>query len=110
MSNREEFISKWERNLDLITKFKSTWESYLNRTNTWNKKAFFDSEATNEQCFIALKQVSELEYSEVQHQAIKTMFIHDNAIKDYINNLDIQYVNLKKMYDEVIKNINLLNS
>lgn len=55
----------------------------------------------NKQYFETLKQVSEKEYSSEQHQAIKTVFIHKNAIADYINNLDIQYHNIKLLYNDI---------
>jgi hypothetical protein len=101
---------KFERNLHFITEFKILYESFLNKTNTWSKPAFMDSNVTNRQYFETLKQVSEKEYSSEQHQAIKTVFIHENAILDYIKNLDVQYDNLKLLYDEIAAKNKLLNN
>jgi hypothetical protein len=106
MDNRNEFFKKWERNQSFIEEFKNLWENYLDKIGTWDNKAFFDSNGTNRQFFISLKQVSELEYSEAQHQGLMKMEIHENAFKDYINNLDVQYNSLKKMYDSIVEKIN----
>lgn len=98
---RTELIQKFERNLNFITEFKTLYENYLNKSDTWEKRAFVNSSITNKQYFETLKQVSEKEYSSEQHQAIKTVFIHENAIADYINNLDIQYQNIKILYKDI---------
>ncbi|HEY6142071.1 MAG TPA: hypothetical protein VIV55_01405 [Flavobacterium sp.] len=109
MNNRNELITKYERNLHLIVEFKIVYRSFLDITKTWDSVAFPDSNITNRQYFETLNQISEQEYSEQQYQAIKTVFIHDNAIKDYIINLEIQYNNLKLLFDEIsIKNKNLI--
>lgn len=109
MLNRNELIAKYERNLYLITEFKIVYQSFLDKTKTWDKIAFPDSNITNRQYLEVLNQVSEQEYSEQQHQAIKTVSIHDDAIKDYIINLEIQYKNLNALFDEIsTKNKNLI--
>ncbi len=86
------------------------YESFLNKTDTWDKPAFRDSNATNRQYIETLKQVSEKEYSKEQHNAIKTVFIHENAITDYIKNLDVQYANLKLLHDEIATKNKLLDN
>jgi hypothetical protein len=101
MEKRNELITKYERNLNLIAEFKIVYRSFLDKTKTWDKIAFPDSNITNRQYLETLNQVSEQEYSEKQHQAIKTVFIHDDAIKDYIINLEIQYKNLKTLFEEI---------
>ncbi|MBF4515467.1 hypothetical protein IRZ71_03900 [Flavobacterium sp. ANB] len=107
MSNRKELIEKFERNLNLMREFKILYNFFLDKTNTWDKEAFPDSNITNGQYLEILNQVSEKEYSNEQHEAIKNVFIHEDAINDYITNLEIQYKNLKSLFDEIaIKNEN----
>jgi hypothetical protein len=109
MANRNELITKYERNLNLIAEFKIVYRSFLNKTKTWDKVAFPDSNVTNRQYLEVLNQVSEQEYSEQQYQAIKTVFIHDDAINHYIINLENQYNNLKPLFEEIsVKNKNLI--
>lgn len=109
MSKRDELINKFERNHDFILEFKVMYENFLDKTNTWDKAAFIDSPVTNRQYLITLKQLSEKEYSEPQCQAIKTVYIHENAIIDYIANLDLQYENLKILYDQILSKNNSID-
>ena len=69
-SKRRELTEKFFRNLQLIEKFKISYESYCDKTKSWNSPAFGDSNITNRQYYITLKQVSDEEYSENQCQAI----------------------------------------
>jgi hypothetical protein len=102
MSKRNELITKYERNLNLIIEFKDIYTDFLNKTETWDKPAFLDSSVTNRQYLTTLKQISEEEYSEQQHEAIKTVFIHEDAIENYIIGIDSQYENLKTIYNELL--------
>jgi hypothetical protein len=101
MTQREELIFKFERNKDLIFEFKKDYVAHLDSTNTWDNIAFFDSKITNRQYLTLLDQISTKEYSEEQFQAIKTVFIHDNAVESYIISVDSQYNNLKILYDDL---------
>lgn len=106
MDTKTIFLNRWERNRKFVTDFKILWENHLNQTNAWQQRAFYDAPATNEQAFLSLKQVSELEYSDEQYNALKKIEIHENALQDYIRNLDTQYENLKIMYDQIISKMN----
>lgn len=44
---RTELIQKFERNLNFITEFKTLYENYLNKSDTWGKRAFVNSSITN---------------------------------------------------------------
>jgi len=111
ISCRDILIEKFFRNLSLIEDFKLTYECYCDITETWDKPAFGDSNVTNRQYYITLKQISEVEYSESQCKAIKTAEIHENALEDYIISLDSQYDNLKVLCDELkTKEDNMLDS
>ncbi len=98
---REELISKFQRNLELIVDFVLSYECYCDISDTWEEKAFNDSEVTHRQYYETIKKISDLEYSEEQCEAIKTSFIHKNAVEDYIKSLDSQYVNLKPLCEEI---------
>lgn len=100
-SRRPEFIEKFERNFSLIQDFKIVYRNFLDKTGTWESVAFPDSRITNRQYYITLCQVSEVEYSPEQRQAIKTVFIHENVLPEYIQNLDSQYQNMKLLFDEI---------
>ena len=100
-SRREILTEKFFRNLSLVEDFKLTYECYCDISETWNSPAFADSKITNRQYYETLKQVSDEEYSEAQCKAIRTVEIHENAIEDYIQSLDIQYDNLKLLCDEM---------
>lgn len=108
MASKTLFLERWERNRKFVSDFKILFENYLNKTNTWSQRAFIDSPATNEQYLITLKQVSELEYSDAQYEGLKKMEIHENALADYVKNLDVQYDNLKFLHDEIQKKAALL--
>ena len=41
MTQREELISKFERNKDLIFEFKKDYVAHLDSTDTWDNIAFF---------------------------------------------------------------------
>lgn len=111
MNKRDELTKKFFRNLDLIVDFKLNYECWCDLSETWNEPAFGDSNITNRQYFITLKQVSDEEYSEQQCEAIKNAEIHENVLDEYILRLDSQYENLKKLNDEIIrKEDNLLDS
>jgi uncharacterized protein with von Willebrand factor type A (vWA) domain len=111
MDIRSELITKYERNLIFIDKFKIVYKKFLDKTGTWDKYAFIDSNISNRNYFDTLNQISEQEYSEQQHLAVKTFFIHKDAVLDYIKNLDLQYNNLKLLYDEIVsKSARLLDS
>lgn len=109
MSKRSELIIKYERNYNLIVEFKEIFENYLNATETWGKLAFFDSHITNRQYLTLLNQISEEEYSEKQREAIKTAFIHEDVLENYIFNVDNQYNSLKIIYNELIMKRKQLN-
>lgn len=110
MYRRKEFNDKFERNFKLIEEFKIVYENLIEKTNSWNQKAFMGSDITNFQYLTTLKQISEKEYSEKQREAVKTVFIHVNVLKEYIDNLDVQYNNLKKLFEEISENNNKLIS
>jgi hypothetical protein len=111
MDIRSELITKYERNVLFIDKFKIVYKNFLDKTKTWDKYAFIDSNISNRNYFDTLNQIYEQEYSEQQHKAVKTVFIHKDAISDYIRNLDLQYNNLKLLYDDIVsKSDNLLDS
>lgn len=98
---REELILKFQRNLELIIDFIFSYECYCNISDIWEEKAFNDSEITHRQYYETIKKVSDLEYSEEQCEAIKTAFVHENAVEDYIKSLDSQYINLKPLCEEI---------
>lgn len=100
-SRREILTEKFFRNLKLVVDFELAYECYCDISDTWNSPAFGDSNVTNRQYYETFKQVSEKEYSEAQCDAIKTIDIHENAVEDYIKNLDSQYENLKLLCDEI---------
>jgi hypothetical protein len=111
MDSRSELITKYERNLVFIGKFKMVYKNFLDKTDAWDKYAFIDSNISNRNYFETLNQIYEQEYSEQQHLAVKTVFIHKDAIFDYIRNLDLQYNNLKLLYDDIVsKSARLLDS
>ena len=101
MTQREVLISKFKKNKDLIFEFKKDYVAHLDSTDTWDNIAFFDSKITNRQYITLLDQISTKEYSEEQYQALKTVFIHDNAVENYIICVDTQYNNLKILYDDL---------
>lgn len=101
MTKREELVSKFFRNKNLVRKFRKEYEEYLNKTNTWDNQMFTDSNITNRQYLIALDEISQKEYSEIQGRAIKSVYIHENAVLEYICNLDIQHQNLTILYNSI---------
>ena len=101
MYERAEFTEKYERNYILIEDFKVTYENYISKTNSWTAPAFPDSNVTNFQYLMTLKQMSDVEYSKEQRDAVKTVFIHEGVLKEYIDNLDLQYNNLKALFDDI---------
>ncbi len=98
---REELISKFQRNLGLIVDFVLSYKCHCDNSDTWEERAFNDSNITHRQYYETIKKFSEEDYSEEKCVSIKTAFIHDNAIEDYIKSLDSQYTNLKLLYDEI---------
>lgn len=105
---RNELVEKFDRNRKFIGLFLQVYEQYLINRDSWNNPAFTDSKITNRQYLLTLKQVYFEEYSEAQTSAIRTAFIHDNAIKEYIFNLDSQFENLKLLYNDISSSNNLL--
>ena len=101
-SKREELISKFFRNLNLIVDVELCYMCYCDISDTWDEFAFLDSNITHRQYYQTLQQISNQEYSEEQCEAIKTAEIHKDAVVDYINSLDIQFENLK-ILSETIK-------
>ena len=110
-SRREILTEKFFRNLGLVEDFKLTYECYCDISETWDSPAFSDSKITNRQYYETLKQVSDKEYSEVQCIVIRKVEIHENAVEDYIQSLDVQYDNLKLLCDEMkAKEVELLGT
>jgi hypothetical protein len=107
-SRRQEFIEKFERNFSLIQDFKIFYSNFLDKTGTWEKVAFPDSKITNRQYYITLCQVSDAEYTLQQRQAIKTVFIHENVLPEYSQNLDSQFQNMKLLYEDIKQKVYLL--
>lgn len=101
MATHAEFFEKWERNKTFVNDFIERWENHLNVTDTWDKRAFFDSDATCRQFLDSLKQVSSVEYSFIQKNYLQNLNIHLDALPDYMKNLDVQYDNLKILSDSL---------
>ena len=101
MSRREELISKYERNKSLVSEFLRIYKEFLDRSNTWNCVAFCDARITNKQYFEELNRISTVEYSIAQHEAIKTVDIQEQFLDGYIQGIDLQYDNLKLLYENL---------
>lgn len=105
MTKREELISKFERNKALVAEFRSAYNEYLEKTNNWDEIAFHysNSPTTNRQYYNELVRVSDLEYSDSQHEAIKTITIQDHFLGGYIEGIDTQYKALSSLYEGIKK-------
>ena len=101
-TNRELFIEKFERNFNLVEEFKTIYEAHIIKTNSWDLQAFPDDASTNGEYLTTLKQISTLEYSKEQHEAIKTVPIPEEALPGYMHNLDLQYESLKLLYEIIL--------
>ncbi len=106
MTKREELISKFERNKELVFNFRKIYKEFMDKTNKWNSPAFFDSNLTNEEYYLEFERNCNLEYSEKQHEAIKTAFIEESLLDGYILGIENQYNNLIKLYNEMISRFN----
>ena len=101
MNTQQEFISKYDRNSDMVRIFIDDFTKFINYKNCGDSPAFAGSDVTCSQYLQVIKEVSETEYSKEQAAAIRTKEIHPNAIKDYIQSLDNQYNSLKALHDEI---------
>lgn len=58
MTEKQEFIEKFDRNADLIKNFIYDYGLFIEKNNCGEKQAFIDSNMTNNQYFTVLKQIS----------------------------------------------------
>jgi len=107
MKKRPLLIDLFERNMQLIFDFRDNYKKYLDKTNHWNEPAFTDSSMTHKQYYDELIRISNTEYSEPQHNAIKTIEIPESFLDQYIAGVNQQYENLSLIYDEVKRRSNL---
>lgn len=107
-NKRNELTYKFFRNNDLILEFQWNYECYCDISDNWEKPAFGDSKITNRQYYQTLINITKVEYSDQQREAIKTITIHEIAVINYIKNLDAQYENMKALNDEIISKENSL--
>lgn len=101
MDKHQEFIKQFEKNRNLIFQFRKDYEEYLTKSNNWKKSAFSDATITHQQYFDELVRISNVEYSEEQYNAIKTVEIDERMLIQYINNLKQQYDNLALIYKDL---------
>lgn len=101
MDKNQEFIKQFEKNRNLIFQFRKDYEEYLTKSNNWKKPAFSDATITHQQYFDELVRISNVEYSEEQYNAVKTVEIEERMLIQYINNLKQQYDNLALIYKDL---------
>jgi hypothetical protein len=72
MLKRQLLIEKFERNKKLAFEFRNNYKYYLDLFEMWEQPAFFNASFSNRQYFNELVRVSDLEYSDMQSDAIKS--------------------------------------
>lgn len=101
MTKRQLLIDLYERNMKLVFSFRNDYKLYLDRTNYWDNPAFADARITHKQYYAELVKTSDREYSEAQHNAIKTVEIQDSVLDQYIAGVNQQFDNLSLIYNDL---------
>ncbi|MBL7811036.1 MAG: hypothetical protein JNL57_02335 [Bacteroidetes bacterium] len=94
MTLREDLIVKYERNMQLVFEIRSLYSDYLKSSNNGTKPAFTDSGITHQKFYDLFVRTTDVEYSQKQHEAIKTVPIDEKLLPQYIQGVDNQYANL----------------
>lgn len=103
MPSRQDLIIAFERNKSLVDHFLDVYERYLSASNSWQSRAFPDSDMSNFAYFTTMKQVALKEYSAEQTAWIHHGEIAEGVWQEYINGLDRQYEALYGMHQQMLK-------
>lgn len=103
---KKELVEKFERNQDLVNKFKSIYKDHTEKTKAWNSLAFFDSNITNEVYYNELDRVSNIEYSDAQYNALNSRDFKQEELSSFISGLDNQFNALSLLYNEFLGKYN----
>ena len=101
MDKRQLLIDLYERNMNLVFSFRDDYGRYLEKNDYWNEVAFADARITHKQYYDELIRISEIEYSQVQYSAIKTIEIQSQFLDEYIAGINQQYDNLSLVYEDL---------
>lgn len=107
MNKRQQFTELFERNRNLVFDFRKDYKEYLERTNFWNEPAFTDSQVSHRIYYDEFVKFSDVEYSEAQCNAIKTVEIPDSSLDQFMAGLNQQYESLSLIYDDLKRKSNL---
>ncbi|KYG75007.1 hypothetical protein EV198_0471 [Roseivirga ehrenbergii] len=93
-SKKKYFLMKFQENKSKIEKFIKDLEHLLNVNNSFQSKAFTDSEITYIECLTLMKSRFHLEYSDEQYKALQKRRLKKLELNEYIEKLKVQEDNL----------------